>query len=304
MTKPPLQQFLHYLRTERVYSGHTVAAYENDLNQFIGFLEELFQTDKVLLEKVETKHIELFVEELFIEGLSKRSIARKLSALKSFFKYLNRIGMLKNNPASAVLAPKLERKLPPVLSEQQINKMLDFPLEDDFKAKRDRAMLELFYATGIRLSELIQLSLKQIDLDGHTIRVVGKRRKERLVPIGAPAAKALKNYLRERERLFSYSSADERVFVRQDGNPLSPTMVQQIVKKALARVSEQEKLSPHILRHSFATHLLDRGADLLTVKELLGHSSLSTTQIYTHVSVERLKAVYAKSHPRSRRDAN
>ncbi len=298
-----LDNFLDYLKSERLYSAHTLTSYQTDLSQFIEFLHSGTSTGQVVPEQVDSNHVREFVEALFINGLSKRSIARKLSAIKSFFKYLKRIQVNDTNVAAAVHAPKLDRMLPVVLDEKQTRKLMELPPGDTFIGLRDRAILELFYGCGIRLAELIQLKLKQIYLKRDYIIVEGKRKKERMVPIGRYAAKSVSEYLKIREEKIKVFEYPEVVFVNLKGKPLYPLAIQNMVKKYLGQISEEEHLSPHVLRHTFATHLLDRGADLLTVKELLGHSSLSTTQIYTHVSMDRLKSVYANAHPRSKRDA-
>ncbi|MBN2367188.1 MAG: tyrosine recombinase XerC [Calditrichaeota bacterium] len=297
-----LNNFVLYIRQERRYSPHTVRSYQIDLSQFIEFLEEEIFRDKVEARSVDDDHIRGFIEQLFILGLDKRSIARKLSAIKSFFKYLQRMDFIQQNPVLHLRTPKLDKKLPTVLEEHQIRKLMDIPDSETFEGIRDRAILELFYGCGVRLAELIQLKLKQIHLTDHYIIVEGKRNKERLLPVGEFAIDALNLYFNVRRDILKQSEDTPFVFVNKKGKPLYPLAVQKMVKKYLQQVSEQEHLSPHVLRHTYATHLLDRGAELLAVKELLGHSSLSTTQIYTHVSMDRLKSVYRKAHPRSRRD--
>jgi len=200
-----------------------------------------------------------------------------------------------------VIAPKLDKNLPHVLNENQVRKLMELPPEDTFEGIRDRAILELFYGCGIRLGELISLKMKQIRSSGDFIIIKGKGNKERVVPLGSFARDALNKYLKIRQKSIKIFEDDQIIFVNKKGRPLYPLAVQKMVKKYLSKITEQEHLSPHMLRHTFATHLLDRGADLMAVKELLGHASLSTTQIYTHVSMERLKQVYQQSHPRSRR---
>ena len=297
-----LDNFLHYLRTERVYSQNTLVSYRTDLSQFLEYLENREGSSQVRLEMVDTGNIKDFVENLFIHGLNKRSIARKLSAIKSYFRYLKRMGIISANPALGISAPKLDKNLPVVLDEEQARKLMELPPDNTFEGKRDRAILELFYGCGIRLSELIHLRMKQIRLESDYIIIEGKRKKERIVPIGKYARSALERYLKIRNEKIRLFMNPEIVFVNKNGKSLYPLSVQKMVKRYLGEISEQEHLSPHVLRHTFATHLLDRGADLLSVKELLGHSSLSTTQIYTHVSMERLKNVYQHAHPRSGKD--
>ena len=294
-----LDQFIQYLVHQRRYSTHTAISYANDIGQFIDFLETQFTMDKVSPADVDVDHVREFLGNLLITGMKKSSVARKLSALRAFFRYLVRQGDIEKNPAAIVSAPKLDRKLPQVLSEEQMQRLMDLPPTNTFEGVRDRAILELFYGTGIRLSELLELQMKQINFRSGIVRVIGKRQKERLLPFGKKSQKALETYLKLRSRTIKIFQDPERVFVTAKGQNLYPEAVRRMVKKYLQQLSEQEHLSPHTIRHSFATHLLDRGADLLAVKELLGHESLSTTQIYTHVSMERLKQVYRKAHPRA-----
>jgi len=295
--------FLKYLRNERRYADLTIRAYETDLSQFVNYLEDDIFGDKVVPSSVDKEHIRAFVEKLYIYGLNKRSISRKISALKSFYKYLQRINAIKHNPLNSIHTPKLEKPLPTVLDENEIRKLMNLPDSESFEGIRDRAFLELFYGCGLRLSELLSLKMKQIHLNDNYIRVEGKRNKERILPLGTPAIKAIQRYLIGRQQVLQEFGNNDFLFINKKGKKLYPLFIQKKVSKYLLRISEQEHLSPHVLRHSFATHLLDRGADLLAVKELLGHSSLSTTQIYTHVSMDRLKDVYRKNHPRSGRDA-
>ena len=297
-----LDNFLDYLKTERRFSELTVRSYKIDLAQFIEYLEAGLKVDKVEPKSVDKESIRSFVEELYVNGLTKRSIARKISAIRSFFKYLKRTFNIDDKAISNLRTPKLDKPLPVVIDEAQMRKIMEFPPDDTFEGKRDRAILELFYGCGIRLGELISLKMKQIYLKANYIIVEGKRNKERILPLGKHAALALKKYLQERDQKIKFFDNEEIVFVNHKGKILYPLSIQKMVKNYLAKVSEQEHLSPHVFRHSFATHLLDRGANLIAVKELLGHSSLSTTQIYTHVSMDRLKSIYQKTHPRSERD--
>ena len=297
-----LKNFLQYLQTERLYSGLTIRSYEIDLVQFLQFLETSLGTSKVDPKRVDKENIQKYVEELFICGLNKKSISRKLSTIKSFFKYLQRINVIEKNPVANIHSPKLDKSLPVVMNEEEIRRLMQLPPENDWEGLRDRAILELFYGCGIRLSELLKLQWKQIHFNDHYIVVEGKRGKQRVLPVGQFAMDALQKYRNKKAEIAGDQFPTPNVFVNVKGKPLYPLAVQNMVKKYLQKVSEQDHLSPHVLRHSFATHLLDRGADLLAVKELLGHSSLSTTQIYTHVSMDRLKSVYRKAHPRSSRE--
>jgi len=299
-----LDQFLQYLKHQRRYSDLTVDAYSRDIAQFIEFLENFEKGHQVNPTTVDSKHIREFLGHLFMLGLSKRSIARKLSSLKSFFRYLFRMNIISGNPATAVPTPKLDRKLPVVLDVEQARKLMEMPPENTFNGLRDRAILELLYGCGLRLNEVLTLKISNIDFQTHQIRVMGKRSKERIVPFGEPASVALKKYLNARSQILKRITQPERVFVTEKGKPLYPLAVQKMTKKYMIKLSEQEHLSPHVLRHTFATHLLDRGANLVAVKELLGHESLSTTQIYTHVSMDRLKKIYQQAHPRAHKSSN
>ncbi len=295
MTKS-IHQFLDYLRYERRYSLRTVEAYRTDLFQFAEFLALLSVSS---WQAVGRDEVRAYLADLLKRDVSVRTIARKLSAVRSFFRYLVRMELVATNPAAAVQAPKLSRPLPTTLPEATLERLMTLPPTDSFQGLRDRAILELFYSCGLRLSELIDLRLSQLELSRGLVRVMGKRNKERMVPLGRPAQQALKAYLAARDAL-PQQSADQ-VFLTEKGQPLYPMAVQRMVRRYLSRLCEQEKLSPHVLRHSFATHLLNAGADLMAVKELLGHESLSTTQIYTHVSRDRLKQVYQQAHPRARK---
>jgi integrase/recombinase XerC len=295
-----IDQFLHYLEFQRKYSEHTLESYQNDLTQFAEFLENKMKQNHVLPKYVETNHIKDFLGYLLMMGLGKRSIARKLSSIKSFFRYLIKNEIIKKNPAVIVTSPKLESRLPIIIDIKQASKIMELPSSSTFEGIRDRAILELFYGAGLRLSELCSLLIENINFETNTIRVMGKRRKERVLPMGSYIKETLKKYLKLRGNI-KPTTNNSIVFVDKNGKPLYPLAIQRMVKKNMSKLSEQEHLSPHVLRHAFATHLLDKGADLFAVKELLGHESLSTTQIYTHVSTERLKKVYKQAHPRAER---
>ncbi|RMF57016.1 MAG: tyrosine recombinase XerC [Calditrichaeota bacterium] len=297
-----LDQFLHYLTNQRHYSSNTVESYRNDLSQFITFAEKFYQNSDVSPSQIETQCIRNYLGHLLKLELQKRSIARKLSSIRSFFRYLHKNGMVEQNPAAVVSAPKLNRRLPTVLSIEQARQLMELPPADTFEGVRDRAILELLYGCGLRLNEVLELRSEQIDMSNEVIRVFGKGKKERMVPFGSYFKKALLTYLKVKSEEIPNPEDPSLVFVTRKGKKLYPLAVQNMTKKYMAQLSEQEHLSPHVLRHTFATHLLDRGADLLAVKELLGHESLSTTQIYTHVSMERLKAVYQQAHPRAEKN--
>jgi integrase/recombinase XerC len=303
-----LREFLDYIRLNRNASAHTVAAYESDLSQFIAFAGQERGTRAAL----EPKHLDLqlirgFLAELYRQGQARASVARKVSALRTFVRYLRREGWIDSDPAALAVAPKREQKVPAHLSVDEMSTLLDAPDASTPLGRRDRAILELFYASGIRLSELVALDLEDVDLAGRMVRVMGKGRKERIVPFNQKAAAALKAWLRDRFALTqgvprrSTAKAGDALFVNARGGRLTGRSVQRLVARYVASCSTRFGISPHALRHSFATHLLQAGADLRAIQELLGHVQLSTTQRYTHVNVAQLLDVYRKAHPRARK---
>lgn len=297
-----IEEFLDYLRRERNYSRNTILAYDDDLAQFGAFLRKHFSTADVEMTAVDQLTIRLFLGDLLERGASRRSSARKLAAVRSFFRFLLRRKYLGTNPALNVVTPKMPRRLPVVLDEPSVTRIMEAPDPKTADGARDRAILEILYGTGIRLGELIGLNRESVDLRNDTVKVLGKGSKQRLVPLGRKAKDALLLYLRVRNSRPAAAVAvdDARaLFLSSRGKRLYPKGVYLIVTKYIRAVSEIEKKSPHVLRHTFATHLLSRGADLQAVRELLGHASLSTTQLYTHVTVDRLKRIYNQAHPRS-----
>lgn len=303
MMQDSVRQFLQYLDAERHASPHTLISYEEDLRQFAEFLASHDPQATGFLDRLDRTSIRMFLRELVARGYSRRSIARKLACLKSFFRYLRRKNILAINPAASVPFPKIEKTLPTVLSEDDVALLMDQPDCSTPEGLRDRALLELLYSTGMRLSELIGLNWRDVNTVDETIKVLGKGNKHRIVPYGRKARTALQEYARVRPYIvvapYKDQTGGEAVFITKRGNRLAPKTVNTLVKRYIAKVSEISKKSPHVLRHSFATHLLDRGADLRAVQQLLGHESLSTTQVYTHVSVDRLKKVYAQAHPKA-----
>lgn len=291
-----LPKFLQYLRIERNYSELTLTAYKTDLDQFYSFLTQN-GNDEADLKKVTRNDLKFFITVLYDQDLSKKTVSRKIAVLRSFFRYARRAGAVSHNIALQLIFPKPEKRLPQFLTETEIEKVMSLPDTTGWEGIRDKAILELFYSTGIRLSELTALSCAQISLSGSTIKVHGKGAKDRIVPVGKPAIAAIRNWMSEREKLNSSAGS---LFINQKMKPLAAASVQRIVKKYLEQVTEIPKKSPHVLRHSFATHMIDHGADLRAVKEFLGHESLSTTQVYTHVSIERLKQVYQLAHPKAK----
>ena len=297
--------FLRWLGSERNDSPNTVKAYGRDVAAFEGFLDGFYGRTGWSWAGVDRLAIRGFLAEGSRRGWSKRSIARALSAVRAFYRFLNLHHGVEVNPARAASTPKLEKRLPGYLDRGAMERLFAYAEsragEGTFRTARDRAMLELFYSTGMRLSELVGLDLDDLDLVSDQVRVRGKGRKERILPVGRLAVTALRNYYLRRDEALAGSASPERraVFVSERGGRLTPRAVQLAVRRLLDAVSEGRKVTTHSLRHSFATHLLDAGADLRAVQELLGHTSLSTTQIYTHTSVERLKQVYHQAHPRA-----
>jgi tyrosine recombinase XerC len=297
-----IKKYLHYLSNERNYSPHTISAYGGDLNQFYEFLKRHFSGMPFNVANIDQVTIRLFLGDLLEDGRSKSSVARKLVVVRSFLKYLVKLNVIKHNAGLNVVSPRLPKKLPYFLDEASVERMMAIPDCSVMEGLRDRAILELLYSTGIRLAELIQLNLDQVDFMNDTIKIFGKGRKHRIVPIGRKAREAIKQYLKERDKqLYVITKEEDRkaLFLSARGKRMYPKGVFRIVNKYISTVSEIEKKSPHVLRHTFATHLLNRGADLRAVKELLGHESLSTTQLYTHVTVNRLKRIYNQAHPRA-----
>jgi integrase/recombinase XerC len=305
VTDRVLLDYLRGLEHGRQLSPHTVTAYRRDLYELAGFLDRHYSRDAWSWDGVDRLALRGYLADLSRRGLSRRTIARKLSAVRSFFRHLHREEIVEANPARAVRSPKLEKTLPSWLSRAEVERLFDAAqresAENTFRGTRDHAIVELFYATGVRLSELQALDMAALDLVGEQARVLGKGRKERIVPLGRPAVAALRRYeLRRREVLTRVIGADRSaVFLSLRGRRLGTRQIQNIVRGFLARVADDAGLSTHSIRHSFATHLLDAGADLMAVKELLGHVSLSTTRIYTHIAKDRLKKVYDQSHPRA-----
>ena len=296
-----IRKFLEYLERERNYSQNTIASYENDLLQFNNFLSRHFEIKEFDFSKVDHITVRSFLGDIREEGNSARTIARKLAALRSFFKFLAKKKIISFNPVVNLTSPKLEKKLPSFLNEQAVSKMMDLPDVSTLEGIRDRALLELLYSTGMRLNELINLKLGDIDFHNGTVKVFGKGKKHRIIPVGSKAKESLKVYLKQRSSFVTENTHGEQkiLFLSSRGYRMYPKGVYRIVNKYIGMVSELEKKSPHVLRHTYATHLLNRGADLQAVKELLGHESLSTTQLYTHVTVDRLKRIYKQAHPKS-----
>ena len=292
--KKALAGFRRHLERERNASPHTVRAYIDDLGQFVAHLRlELGREPRP--RDVDVMLLRGFLARLHREGLKKSSAARKLASLRTFFRYLCREGILEANPARALLSPRLERRIPAHLDEADVGRLLAVSGDRDADV-RARAILELLYATGIRCAELVGLDLPEVDLEARFVRVLGKGQKERLVPFGAPAEKALRAYLPVRA---SCRPRTDALLVNARGGRLTDRSVRSIVQRRVVQAAVAQRISPHGLRHSFATHLLERGADLRSIQELLGHARLSTTQKYTHLDARHILEIYSKTHPRA-----
>ncbi|MCK5595385.1 tyrosine recombinase XerC [bacterium] len=295
-----VQKFITYLEIERNVSEYTIKAYSSDIGQFLKFLE----IDKEELENITHRTIRKFLAHLQNKGCSNKSIGRKLAVIRSFFKFLVREGYQKTNPTLAVSTPKADKKLPEFLTVENMIKLIEKPDKNDILGIRDRAIFETLYSTGIRVGELTYLNIRDIDFGGGTIKVKGKGNKQRIVPIGDMALDVINRYSDIRDTLLNNKKPDitkdrQALFLDKWGGRLTARSVERIVRKHIIGIPKTLGITPHTFRHSFATHLLDAGADLRSVQELLGHVSLSTTQIYTHLTPEKLKRTYKKAHPRA-----
>lgn len=282
-----INKFISYLEIEKNYSRHTLLNYRLDLIELGSFIAE------IPWERVDYPLLRKYLAQLRTKQYRSRTLARKLSSLRSFFRFLHREGLIKNNPALLVMSPRMEKRLPKFLTEEETARFIESPSHETWQGRRDRAIFEMLYSTGIRVSELVGLDVSGVDLISNMVKVAGKGKKERLVPIGDKAVTAIKDYLDHRK------GQSPVLFLNKNGTRLSDRGVRNIIHKYIHAASLNQNISPHVLRHTFATHLLNRGADLRSVQELLGHAHLSTTQIYTHVTTDRLKKVYNQAHPRA-----
>ncbi len=290
-----VESFVKYLQFEKRFSDHTITAYTNDLQQLSQFLIDTFEIVKI--EEAQHAHLRSWVVHMMDSGLSARSVNRKIVSVKSFFKFLQKREMIEVNPATRIKSLRVPKDLPNFVKEGEMDNLLDhFSFTEDFSGQRDKLMLELLYATGMRLSELIGLTDESVNTYERTIKVLGKRNKERIIPLHAEVINQINEYKRLRDM---ESPASEKLLITDSGNDLYPQIVYNTVKKYLSQVTTLSKTSPHVLRHTFATHLLNKGADLNAVKDLLGHASLASTQVYTHNSIEKLKAVFDQAHPKA-----
>lgn len=292
---PQIDPFLGYLKFEKRFSQHTLISYQNDLDQFFMFLVSQF--DAPPLESITAMMVRSWLAEMKEDGISSKTINRKISSLRSFFKYQLKTGALAQTPMTTVIAPKVSKRLPMFVEQTDMDQLFQYlPFSDDWQGRTERLVILLFYSTGMRLSELIQLKESQVDASSCQVKVVGKGNKERIIPVSADLIAQLKAYMQDKpERIEGVN----QLFITPKGKPLQPRSVYAFVKEKLSQVTTIQKKSPHILRHSFATHLMNNGADLNAVKELLGHSSLAATQIYTHNTIEQLKEVFKKAHPKA-----
>lgn len=293
---PIIQPFLNYLKFEKRYSKHTVISYQNDLVSFFDYL--LIQYSETSLNPISPAYVRSWLASLKDEGMTAKSINRKISTLKSFFKFQIKTGVLPQTPMTKIVAPKNEKRLPNFVEDKDIKTLfehVEFP--DNWEGKTERLLLQVFYNTGMRLSEAINLKNSQVNSSNHSLKILGKGNKERVIPISPQLVAAIKTYQEEKNKMVEGKM--DLLLITDKGKPLSPRKVYSSVKKYLSLVTTIEKRSPHVLRHSFATHLTNNGADLNAVKELLGHSSLAATQIYTHNTIGKLKNIYKKAHPKA-----
>ncbi|PCJ81584.1 MAG: integrase [Flavobacteriales bacterium] len=289
------KKFFQYLQTEKRYSQHTLNSYQTDLEQFHQFLEQHFETEKI--SEVNHQMIRSWIVVLMEQNISNRSINRKLAALKTYYKFLLREGIVQNNPMQKVMPPKTSKRLPEFIEQNSMDILLDqFDFPEGFAGERDRLVLELLYATGMRLSELINIRNNDIDLHICQVKVLGKRNKERIIPFSNQLKSVIEQYNKEKNNK-DFSS--EFLLLTDRGEKMYEKFVYRVVNRYLSAVTTIDKKSPHILRHTFATHMLNNGADLNAIKELLGHANLAATQVYTHNSFEKLKTIYKQAHPRA-----
>lgn len=299
-----MEKYFRYLKIERNASANTITSYQNDLHQFLEFCSNYFEVPEgdVAINGIERLTIRLWLGELSEAGLAKSTVARKVAAIRSFFKYAFKRGLTERNPAHLLIVPKKDKPLPKTATPEDLERMMDLAEGDNPRSAQDRAILELFYSTGIRLSELTGLNTEDLNIEMKQLTVLGKGSKQRIVPLGTQSLNALFNHLRSRKKLFGKRTdedARKALFIAASGQRIYDRAVQRLVKDYLMKASEVTQKSPHVLRHSFATHLLDKGADIRVIKELLGHANLAATQVYTHTSVERLKNIYKQAHPRA-----
>ena len=285
-------KFITYLSSEKRFSEHTIKSYTTDLKQFTSFLSSEFQIIDEINE-ISFQIIRTWIASLLEKGINPRSVNRKISTLKTYFKFLIREGELVENPMMKVVAPKSKKRLPVFIEEDQIASLLnEVQFEEGFIGQRNKLIIELFYVTGIRLSELINIKISDVDFNNQSIKVLGKRNKERIIPLSSNVVNDLNIFIENNQQ-------NKYLFTNLEGEKLYNKLVYRLVNKYIGEISSVNKKSPHILRHTFATHMLNNGADINAIKELLGHANLSATQVYTHNTIEKLKTVYKQAHPRA-----
>jgi integrase/recombinase XerC len=293
-----LEQFINYIEIEKRYSFNTVKNYERDLEDFYDFLnKEAIDS----IKNIDYKVVRLYLNYMYQKKYSKKTISRNISTLRSFFKYLKKHNHINNNPMLLITNPKQDKKLPNFLYYNELTKILDIPDKKTPFGLRDALIIELFYSTGIRVGEIVNIRIKDIDLSNKKINIIGKGNKERIVLYGSVCNDLLKEYIDNKRQLINETINTDHLFINHLGNKLTPRGIEYILNKVIKKSDVNSLVTPHTLRHTFATHMLNEGADLKSVQELLGHENLKTTQIYTHVSNERLRSVYLKTHPRARR---
>lgn len=293
-----IQQYLDYIRYEKRMSANTVQSYEIDLKQFASYVEDAFQLHDVV--NADSDIVRTWILTLMEDDISTRSINRKISCLKSFYNYHVKVGHLTVNIMHQVVSPKVSKRLPQYVEQADMDKLFSADMfENSFEGARDKAIIELFYATGMRLSELLNIKRNDISFPESTVKVLGKRNKERIIPLNKSAQEAVENYLDYYVKKFGEANENFCIFVTSKNKKLYSRYIYNIVRKYLDAVTTIDKRSPHVLRHTFATHMLNNGADINAIKEILGHSSLAATQVYTHNSIEKLKSIYKQAHPRA-----
>ena len=293
-----LEQFIQYLSSEKRYSPHTITAYSKDLQQFFGFIQKNYNVSDVL--QINHQMIRVWIMQLMDENITARTVNRKLSTLKTFYRFLRKEKIITANPMVKILPPKTNKPLPEFVSKEQMDLLFDeIIFESGFEGTRDRLIIEVFYFTGIRLAELVNLKNEDIDLGKQQLKVLGKRNKERIIPFGNLLGRSFNNYISVRDMKFGIQSSAQIFFLTKKGTKIYKKLVYRAVNSYLSKVSTLKKRSPHVLRHTFATHMLNNGADLNAIKEILGHANLSATQVYTHNTIDKLKTIYNQAHPRA-----
>jgi integrase/recombinase XerD len=291
-----LQSFMHYLTVEKGLSKNTLESYKRDLKQFITYLKQIHPGK---IEETSRQNIVSYLMGLRVQGKATSTISRNMASIRAFYQFLIKDQIITSDPSIHLETPKIERRLPKVLSIAEVEELLQTPQSSTSFGQRDRAMLELLYATGIRVSELISLTIEDVHLQMGFVKCLGKGSKERIIPLGRVAIQSLEQYIQVGRHRLNKSKRSKALFLNHHGNPISRQGFWKIIKKHAKDAGINKEITPHTVRHSFATHLLENGADLRSVQEMLGHSDISTTQIYTHVTKTRLKDVYSKAHPRA-----